>query len=163
MRVGLLSDSHDRVPALEAGLAILRERGVAMLLHAGDFVAPFAAKRLHPDVVGVPVHACYGNNDGERRGLRRVLPVVEEGPVRLELGGRVVVMDHFRDWLSESDVAGADVVVTGHTHEASVEWDGHTLWVNPGEVCGWVTGRCSVAVLELGGDRPEAELVWFEG
>ena len=159
MRIGVLSDSHDHLPALDAALAALMSHGVEAVIHAGDFIAPFAAKRLAPTVLGVPVYACYGNNDGERRGLRRVLPVVAEGPLRLELGGKTVVVDHFRDWLTDDDVAGADVVITGHTHEAEERRADDRLWLNPGEVCGYVTGRKSCAVLTL--NRPSAEVCWI--
>lgn len=149
MKVGIISDSHDRLPALEAGVKVLRERGAEALLHAGDFIAPFAAKLLTPDAVGgLPVHVCYGNNDGERAGLKKVLPQLVDGPVRIELGGRTIVMHHFIDWLSEEDVAGADVVVTGHTHEVVEQREGDQLRLNPGECCGWVNGRCTVAMLE---------------
>ena len=48
--------------------------------------APFAANLLNPEVVGgVPVHAIYGNNDGEKAGLKKILPNVVDGPLRVEL------------------------------------------------------------------------------
>ena len=36
MRVGVLSDSHDRVPAIAEFARLFREAGVGMVLHAGD-------------------------------------------------------------------------------------------------------------------------------
>ncbi|KUK61823.1 MAG: Phosphodiesterase [Methanoculleus marisnigri] len=41
-----------------------------------------------------------------------------------------------------------DIVVHGHTHQAEVRTPGPTLVVNPGETCGYLTGRPTVAVLD---------------
>ncbi len=42
MRVGILADTHDRVPAIAALVARLAEQGVSLLLHAGDYCSPFS-------------------------------------------------------------------------------------------------------------------------
>ena len=41
-----------------------------------------------------------------------------------------------------------EVVVTGHTHKPEVG-RGEPLLVNPGELGGWLTGRASLAILDL--------------
>ncbi|MCG8509348.1 MAG: YfcE family phosphodiesterase, partial [Rhodospirillales bacterium] len=116
---------------------------------AGDYVAPFAAKLIAPDALSIPVHCIFGNNDGEREGLKNILPNLVDGPLKVNLGGRTVVMHHFIDWFEPADLQGADVVISGHNHEASAETrDGH-LFLNPGECCGWLTDRCTVALLDL--------------
>lgn len=149
MKIGVVSDSHDRLPALERVLQLFAWERVEAVLHAGDFVAPFAAKLLAADRVPAPVYCVYGNNDGERDGLKKILPQVQDGPLRLELGGRTIVMHHALDWLKPAQKRGADVIITGHTHEVVVDRKGDKLVLNPGECCGWVTGRCTAAVLDL--------------
>jgi predicted phosphodiesterase len=117
------------------------------------------------------VHVIYGNNDGERAGLRRVLPQIDDGPRRVTLpaagGGRTVVMAHFLDWLEPADLAGADIVITGHDHRARIErreaGPREVLFLNPGECCGWVTGRCTAALLEVDAQGARAELVELHG
>ncbi len=145
MRIGLISDTHDRLPAIDAALARFASLGIQTLIHPGDLVAPFAARRL----AAFPgtLHVTYGNNDGERVGLRSVLPQIQDGPLWLELAGRRVLVHHFIDWCRPEHVRRADVVITGHTHEPSVE-RGEVLRVNPGECCGWVTGRATIATLD---------------
>ncbi len=155
MRIGLLSDTHDRLPTLRTALLRLRELGITTLLHPGDIVAPFAAKVL-AGFEGT-LYVTYGNNDGERRGLKQVLPQIQDGPLRLELAGRRVLLHHALEWCRPEQIAGADVIVTGHTHEARIERRDGKLFVNPGEGCGWVTGRASMAVIEL--DTGEAQLI----
>jgi putative phosphoesterase len=160
MKIGVISDTHDRVPTFKQAVDIFRDRQVEAILHAGDFVAPFAAKLLKPDHAPAPVYCIYGNNDGEREGLRKTLPQLQDGPLRVELGGRTIAMHHYLDWFSEADVQGADVVISGHDHTVNVETRDGRLYLNPGECCGWVVGRCSVAILDTAG--PEAEIVDIE-
>lgn len=148
MLIGVISDTHDRLPTLDRGLAILRERGVEAIIHPGDIIAPFAAKRLLAWTG--PLHVTYGNNDGERAGLKTVLPQIQDGPLWVEAGGRRILVHHFLDWCNPWDIEQADAVVTGHTHEVVNEQKNGKLFLNSGECCGWLYGRCTVAVLDTG-------------
>lgn len=156
MRVGVLSDSHDRLPSLQAALERCAAAGVGTVFHAGDIVAPFAAKLL----AAFPgtVHVVYGNNDGERAGLRRVLPQIHDGPLFVELAGRRVLLHHALEWCHAEDVAGADFVFTGHTHGPASELREGRLLLNPGECCGWTTGRATAAIVDL----HSREVEWIE-
>jgi len=40
-------------------------------------------------------------------------------------------------------------VVYGHTHQTKVQRIGRTLVINPGEVCGYLTGKSTMALLNL--------------
>jgi uncharacterized protein len=155
--VGVLSDTHDRVPLIAMALDLFAERGVGAIVHAGDICSPFAAKALKAAEERCPLHVILGNNEGEMAGLKGVLPQLCQGPMRLELDGRKILVHHFDRWCEPADVAWADVVVTGHTHEVVNEMRDGALFLNPGECCGWVNGRCTVAVLDTAG--PKAEIV----
>lgn len=164
MIIGLISDTHDRLPTIRAALDIFAQRRIETLIHPGDVIAPFAAKPLAAYSVGgaatgarATLHVTYGNNDGERAGLKTVLPQIQDGPLFVELAGRRILVHHFIDWCRPEDVARADVIVTGHTHQVGVERRDGKLFINPGECCGWVTGRCTVATLDLA--RLEVELI----
>lgn len=157
MKVGVISDTHDRLPTFRRAVALFERLGVEAVLHAGDYVAPFAAKLIAPDALSVPLYCIYGNNDGERKGLKATLPNIVDGPLRIELAGRAIVMHHFLDWMQPSDYADADIVITGHTHEVVNESRDGRLMLNPGECCGWLTGRCTVAMLDL--QEVKAEIV----
>ena len=158
MKLGVLSDTHDRLPTFRRAVQMFKRLEVDAIFHAGDFVAPFAAKLIAPDALGdTPLYCIYGNNDGERQGLKKVLPHVQDGPLRVELAGKTIVMHHYVDWLSASDIKGADVVISGHDHTAHIETKDGVLYLNPGECCGWVNDRCTAATLDL--DTMQAELV----
>src|ERR671915_2212360 len=95
MKVGLLADTHDRLLAMSALVAQMAERGAGMLLHAGDFCAPFAiAPLLAPQL---PVGGVFGRNDGDRQGLLGKAAAgigVElfESPHTFEVAGRRVLL-----------------------------------------------------------------------
>lgn len=165
MKIGVISDTHDRLPPFRRALALFKRWEVDALLHAGDYVAPFAAKLLlgsdAPPPDRVPLYCIYGNNDGEREGLKKLLPQLQDGPLRVELGGRTIVMHHWIQWLKPDETDAADIVITGHTHEVVHEHREDKLYLNPGECCGWLTGRCTVAVLDT--QRVQAEIVELEG
>jgi putative phosphoesterase len=146
MLIGVMSDSHDRLPMIDRALDLFRRRGAEALVHPGDVVAPFAAQRLR--TWDRPLYIIYGNNDGERRGLKHVLPQIQDGPLFVELDGRTILLHHFDEWIKPADLDRADVVITGHTHEVANEVRDGKRFLNPGEACGWVTGRCTVALLD---------------
>ncbi len=157
MKIGVISDTHDRLPTFRRAVALFRRLKVDAVLHAGDYVAPFAAKLIAPDVLPIPLHCIYGNNDGERVGLKTVLPNIVDGPLRIELGGKTIIMHHFIDWMKPAEYADADIVITGHTHEIVNEARDGKLFLNPGECCGWLTERCTVALLDT--ESCSAEIV----
>jgi len=145
MLVGVMADSHDNVPMIRRGVELFVAERVETVVHAGDFVAPFAAK----EVMKFPgkVLAVFGNNDGERAGLKKVVGDIEPGPRKLELGGLRWVLAHDRDDAGAGDLRGADVLVFGHSHDASVK-KGDMLIVNPGECGAWLTGEATVALVD---------------
>ncbi len=170
MRIGVLSDTHDRLPTFRRAVAMFQQLKVDAIFHAGDYVAPFAAKLIAPGAPGMaklPTYCIYGNNDGERAGLKTILPNLVDGPLRVTLqtphGPRVIAMHHFVDWFKPADLVGADVVISGHNHTPSVErrrnGSREALFLNPGECCGWVTDRCTVGLLDLSAVTPEAQIV----
>jgi len=151
----VFSDTHDRLPLIDAALAEFARRGAEVVLHAGDVVAPFAARRLLS--WKGPLHVTYGNNDGERAGLSQVLPQIRDGPLHLELGGRRILLHHYVGWCEPAALQAAEIVVTGHTHEVVHEARDGRMFVNPGECCGWVTGRCTIAIIDT--DGPSAQII----
>ena len=157
MKIGVMSDTHDRLPTFRRAVAMFERMKVDAIFHAGDFIAPFAAKVIAPQVLSLPLYCCYGNNDGERAGLKAVLPNVVDGTVRVELKGRKIVMNHYIQWLTPEEIDWADIVISGHTHEIVNELKAGKLFLNPGECCGWVTDRCTVGVLDL--DTVTAQIV----
>lgn len=150
MLIGIISDSHDHVGNLRHILALFRERGVEIVLHAGDFVSPFVADPFRE--AGMRLIGVFGNNDGDKLYLRERFSGVGElhfGPHEFVLEGRKVVLMHEPRALSALISSGQyDLIVYGHTHKAEIR-EGRPLVVNPGELGGWLTGQPSAALVEL--------------
>ena len=157
MKVGIISDSHDNVPAVKLAVALFNRRGVDAVVHAGDFVAPFAVKPLLD--LDAPLTAVFGNNDGEKAGIRCLIPQIAEPPLRTELGGCRVIVSHSP--LSAGKAGDADIVISGHTHKPLTETLSDTLFINPGECGGWLTGRRTVTILDT--DTLDVELIDLNG
>jgi len=150
--VGIISDTHDRLPLLDKAVKQLNEEKVELVLHAGDYIAPFVVPHFRPlkaDLIGV-----FGNNDGDRDLLRKRF--TELGS---EIRGRFaeVIVDGLRIAVLHGDeeellrslinAESHDVIVHGHTHEAKNYRKGETLVINPGEVCGYLTEKPTIAIL----------------
>jgi putative phosphoesterase len=154
MLIGVMSDSHDNLPLIEKAVALLNQQKVGLVLHAGDFVAPFVAqklKKLNCELIGV-----FGNNDGDHELLKTRFG--ETTNCTLHDRFTVVTVDRYKVALlhgHETELLGTlldsgyfDAVVHGHSHDCSIERRGKTLAVNPGELCGYLTGKSTVALLD---------------
>lgn len=140
-----MSDSHDHLPAIRLAVGLFNRAGCSLVIHAGDVVAPFAARELQN--LRCPVKAVFGNCDGEKEGLASVFREfgqITAGPLVFSHANLRFYVSHYP---LEKPLVEADVVVFGHTHRAQVSRDGNLVVVNPGEVCGWVKGVSTVALL----------------
>lgn len=152
MKIGLMADTHDRLEAVEKAVNFFNREGVKYVLHAGDLVSPFVAPKLAG--LKAKLHFVWGNNEGDREFVRTRFGEIGVKPLgefaSLELAGRRVALLHgTEEEIVEALVKSGpfDVVVRGHTHRAEVR-EGKTLCVNPGEVCGYLSGRQTVALLD---------------
>ncbi len=159
MKIGVLADSHDHVPNVHRAVELFTRHEVELVLHAGDFVAPFA---VHPfAALRCGIVAVLGNNDGERLGLGKAFEKfggrLESELAVVEAGGRRIAMTHYPE-IAEPLARGPgfDLVVYGHTHEIDDRKLSARL-LNPGECGGWLTGRPTVAIVDLG--TLEAEIL----
>jgi putative phosphoesterase len=145
MKIGLMSDSHDNMDALQKAVDLFNNRNVVAVLHAGDLVAPFTACKLN--LLNMPLTITFGNNDGEKIGLRKVFSgKIFEPPHQVMVADKRVLMLHDPVQLSAfRDSGHFDLILYGHTHEVEVS-SGKTMVVNPGECGGWLNGKCTVAI-----------------
>ena len=141
MIIAVMSDTHDHIWNIRKALQLVRDRGVGMIIHCGDYVAPFMLKEL--DQAQVPVHGVFGNNDGDqylltKMSLTELSNITLYGLVgELEVSDFTVAFTHYRavaDGLAASK--RFDLVCFGHSHEAFLEKVGKTGMLNPGEVMG---------------------------
>ncbi len=149
MKVGILSDSHDRLENLKQAVGLFRRAGVEALIHAGDFCSPFCFQELKA-LHGVACYAVFGNNDGDRVMLReksRDFCIFKDMVHELELGGRRLVVMHYPDLAEPLFHSGAyDLVVYGHTHRLVSRGSSERRLLNPGTCSGYLADRATVAL-----------------
>ncbi len=148
--IGILSDTHDNLTRVREAVRLFNDAGCDLVVHAGDFVAPFAAEELRN--LRAPVKAVYGNCDGERAGLAKSfqgLGEVREAPLKFSHAGVRFLVCHLDSLIGRYVASKAhDVVIYGHTHRALVEPRDGILLINPGEAGGWLRGKATVALFD---------------
>jgi putative phosphoesterase len=147
--IGVMSDSHDNVDAIKRAVRFFNEAKCTLVLHAGDFIAPFAARELGD--LSCQIKAVYGNCDGEKRGLKKALASfgeIQREPFIFAYKNKEFLLTHTQ-FANEKylRVGKYDVIIYGHTHKPDVQRVKDTLLINPGETGGWMTGKKTVALL----------------
>jgi hypothetical protein len=156
--IGIIADTHDNRDNIRRAVSIFNQKSVGLVVHAGDFVAPFTV--LDFKHLSCPMQMVFGNNDGERIGLDsafKKLGTLLPGPRSFPYEGKQFLLMHEHNCLKEVCASGAvDIVIYGHTHEVDIQ-QGKPLIINPGEAGGWLKGRATIAILDL--DRLATELI----
>ncbi len=160
MNLGIMSDSHDNLTMIRKAVQVFNEKAVDMVIHAGDFVAPFSIAPLDDlkcEYIGV-----FGNNDGEKFGLsKKSKGRIFFPPYKLNLNEKKLLVLHEPyeiDSLTKSQIY--DTIIYGHTHNHVIEKHEKTMVINPGECCGWLTGTSTIVILNI--DKMEAELIYLQ-
>ncbi len=150
MKIGVMSDSHDNMPAIAKAVDFFIKEKVDQVVHAGDIVSPFTFKEFQR--LTVPLWMVFGNNDGEKHFLREQIKgrgEIFDQFFAKEWEGKKIVVMHEPKFLDSLKKSGQyDAVIYGHTHKVDVQ-TGPVLVLNPGECGGWLSGKCTVATLEL--------------
>jgi putative phosphoesterase len=151
MRIAIMSDTHDQIPHIRRAVEMIRSAACDMIIHCGDFVAPFMLKEL--EAAGLPAHGVFGNNDGDQYLLtKHALTLYQHitlhglfGQINAD-GCRIAFM---HDGTFAEDIAAGgrfDLICYGHFHIYTHKRINDTLVINPGEMLGKddVPGFCIV-------------------
>ncbi len=160
MRIGLLSDTHDRVDAVAELAKRMAAGGVGYVIHAGDFCAPFSLRPIQD--LQIALNGVFGRNDGDHEALRAMAMTglgseLFESPHSFDLMGKSILVVHDLNDAAARSIESHDIVVHGHTHREEMKTRGKTLIVNPGEACGWLHGAPTGAILDL--DTRQVEII----
>jgi putative phosphoesterase len=151
--IGAMADTHDRLDAVDKAISFFNSQEVTDVLHAGDLVSPFVAPLFSN--LKAKLHFVWGNNEGDHDFVKVRFADIGVRPLgdfaELQLGGKRIALLHgIHQRIVDSLIQSGcyDLVVRGHSHKAEII-EGETLVVNPGEVCGYLTGRQTVALIDL--------------
>jgi uncharacterized protein len=119
-RIGLISDTHGLVRQEALGSLV----GAEVVVHAGDIGKPDVIRALE---TVAPVKAIRGNNDYGDWARR-----FPESTVIEVAGIKIYVVHDVNEMKFDPASAGFNVVVSGHSHQPSVQRREGVLYVNPG-------------------------------
>jgi uncharacterized protein len=163
MLIGAVSDTHDNLPLIEKAVKILNERKVGLVLHAGDYVAGFVVPKLA--ALNCPLVGVFGNNDGDHELLKKRFHetkncTIHDRFAQVTVDGYRIALLHGHETELLSAIINStyfDAVIHGHSHNSGIERRGKTLALNPGELCGYLTGKPTIAILDT--VKQEAKIV----
>jgi putative phosphoesterase len=170
MRVGIISDTHDRTATVQVATSLLRRRGIKVLFHCGDIesvdtVRLFADFQAHyvlgnwdgDWITGVNCGLAPRAPDGRKRNAARLRHAIDQAGAKLHepwgdlaLHGRQIAWIHGNDRLffNELESSGCyDYLFYGHTHVAEHHRTGRTLVINPGAL--FRASEMTFAILDL--------------
>ena len=165
MKVAVVSDTHDNLEAINKIIKKLQDLKIKIVVHLGDYVAPFSLRKFS----GFELYGVFGNNDGEKIMLKKIAEEegfkIEDAPFEFEIGGKKFVIIHgvgsiekTKSWsYSLAKSGNYDYVLYGHTHRVDVKKVGNTIVMNPGEACGYLTGKRTFAFLDV--DTGKIEII----
>jgi putative phosphoesterase len=137
MLIGILSDTHNDIEMTRKALDAFHERGVSMLIHAGDLVAPEMVDLFDE----FKVRFVLGNNDVDHEGIMSACRCTGNDPATrccsFEIEKKKFFVCHGDDTgrYTEAVESGKyDYVIFGHTHVFSARHRRNTLVINPGAV-----------------------------
>lgn len=157
-----MSDTHDHIERAIKALNILLDRGIDTVIHLGDIISPFMPRFMWEKAIrkDFKLVAVRGNNDGDINTLSKRFSengwTLYSDPTIVNINGRrLFIMHGYGSADLTEDIAIAiaksmediDAVLYGHTHRIKAMRINNKLVLNPGEVCGYLTGKASVAIL----------------
>ena len=166
MKLAVISDTHDHKDNILKAVSVMNERKVDALIHCGDYVAPFVKRWFDGlnDNIKENFFGVFGNNDGERvflvKNLGQICDIVGM-EINKNFDGKKVYAAHMPTQNTIDAIAKSglyDIVLTGHTHNlVNKKYDNGVLVVNPGEACGYLSGKATFAIIDT--DKMIAEII----
>src|SRR4026209_2084430 len=93
MRIGVVSDTHDRQEAVAESVRLLLEQHVELILHCGDIESPDTVRVFK----GVPTHFVFGNWDKDKPKL--ITAIKEIGCTYYDSFGALTLVEKRIAWV----------------------------------------------------------------
>jgi putative phosphoesterase len=154
--IGIVSDTHENTRIITKAIKIFKERGPEFIVHCGDIVSPPVLERF----AGLKVKVVYGNNDGERSGLRKKCEELGfdeiNDTLEFEYLGKTFFVYHGTNPATIQKAINKqsfDYILHGHTHQVRDELIGVSRVINPGAL--FMAPAFTIAFLQVDSGRVE--------
>src|SRR5437868_2304181 len=119
MKLGVISDTHDRVDFVQVALEEFRHRNVELILHCGDIESTDTVRAF----AGWPIHFVFGNCDWNPGGLQLAIAEIggqlHEPFGELTLAEKKIAWVHSHNYRLKQELETSDTydyLFYGHTH-----------------------------------------------
>uniref|UniRef100_A0A7V3KML7 Phosphoesterase n=1 Tax=candidate division WOR-3 bacterium TaxID=2052148 RepID=A0A7V3KML7_UNCW3 len=152
MKIGFISDTHDHKEAIQSAFSYFEKEGIRNVIHLGDLISPFNFRFIREVYTG-NLYYVFGNNDGERLFLveqaKEFQVATFKLPQVIDINGIKIIIMHEPFVVKElAETQKFKIVAYGHTHKLHIEKVGETHIINPGEACGYLTGKRTFVVFD---------------
>ncbi len=152
--IGIISDSHDNLAAIQKAVKFFNDNDVKAVLHAGDLVSPFTARVF--EKLKSKLYVVFGNNDGDKVMLTKAFEDIGATVCgdfgELTVDSLHIALLHGTNEALVKAIAKSedfDVIIRGHTHDPGIKIFKGALLINPGECSGVLSGKATVATLGI--------------
>lgn len=157
MRIGVISDTHDRHEVVTDAVRLLGEQRVELVLHCGDIETPDTIALFRP----LPTHFVFGNWDKDKlklvSAIRDIGGQSHDSFGAIELAGKRIAWVHSHDRHQFYELEHCnyfDYLFYGHTHVREQHRTGKTLVANPGALFRANPKTCIVLDVSTGEVKP---------
>ena len=162
MLIGIISDTHENMTAIQKAVEIFNSKNVSLVIHAGDIISPITFNYFSK--LKSKIYLVFGNNDGEKKMLKEKysqIGLIQEPPLEFELKDndktiKFIVFHTPPQNLEELASSNKyDYIIYGHTHKKDLRKIGNTTIINPGEAGGWLFNNKSIVLLDTKENKVE--------
>ncbi len=165
VKIGIISDTHDNIETAKKAVQYFNSINIDYCLHAGDIIAPFMANLVFNDLkCKGNLILVQGNNDGEITGNKLNFTKIGSNFAGNYYVGIIdnknILMQHdIHPKILESIASSNkfDIIIHGHTHSSEKKNIGNTIILNPGECCGILSGKNTIAIIDT--EKMDAKII----
>lgn len=149
--IGLMSDSHDHLTNIKKLVTIFNEQKVDIAFHLGDYNSEFIIKELGN--LNCPFIGLLGENDGDVYSLLKACSdnmeiFKNQHEIRLNDKNFLLIRDpKYLNIIVSSEQY--NFIIFGQDHKLSISKNANVHIINPGEVCGYISGKAQAIILNI--------------
>jgi putative phosphoesterase len=158
MRLGILSDTHDKLARTHQAIELLQAEGAEALIHCGDLTSP----PIVAELACLPSWFVFGNNDADavpdlKQAAAKLGVTCLEWGGMVELAGKRIGVVHGHMTVDTRRVMAMqpDYLLSGHSHIASDRMIDSVRCINPGAL--YRASEFMVVLLEV--ETGEAQII----